>query len=448
VIYMAEITCLIIDDEVKLAKSLSFALRQAKINCLEAYDGESGLKVANEERPDIVLLDVRLPDLSGLDVLKKIRESLPEMPVIMMSAYGETKDAVSAMKIGASDYLTKPFDVDELILLVNEIISRKQLKGEVRYLRKRNTSAQNLMGESPKMNTLNDIINQVAKSKAKTILLSGETGVGKTIVAREIHNRNDNKDAPFIEINCSSLPEQLMEAELFGVVKGAYTGASSTRAGLVEIAENGTLFLDEIGELPPALQAKLLTLLESWTYRPIGSPREKTANVRVIAATNRNLSEGMKQGTFRKDLFFRLNVIPVEIPSLRERGSDVWLLATFFADNFSSREGSEPITFSLDVRKIFNDYHWPGNIRELKNIIERLTILYPGELISDDRLPSDLWNISDDGSDITKGVLADAERDLVLRVLRESNGRKGLAAEKLGISRHALKRRIQKLGVE
>lgn len=445
---MNTITCLIIDDEVKLAKSLSFALRQSKINCLEAYDGESGLKMAESERPDIILLDIRLPDLSGLDVLKKIRVSLPETPIIMISAYGDTKDAVNAMKIGASDYLTKPFDVDELILLVNETILRKKIKNEVRYLREKNIPSVNLIGDSPKMKTLSDVVSQVAKSKAKVILLFGETGVGKTMVAREIHNKNDDKDAPFVEINCSSLPEQLIEAELFGVVKGAYTGASTTRSGLVEIAENGTLFLDEIGELSLSLQAKLLTLLESWTYRPIGSPREKVANVRVIAATNRSLSESVEQGDFRKDLFFRLNVIPVEIPPLRDRGNDISLLTNFFAENLSKREGSQAITFSLGVRKIFNAYHWPGNIRELKNIIERLTILYPGELISDDRLPPDLLYIKNNADDTIKHVLADTERDLVLRALRECAGRKGLAAEKLGISRHALKRRIQKLGVE
>ncbi|MGH1485495.1 MAG: sigma-54-dependent transcriptional regulator [Cellvibrionaceae bacterium] len=447
---MNTITCLIIDDEVKLAKSLSFTLNQANINCLEAYDGASGFKLADNERPDIILLDVRLPDFSGLDVLKRIRTTLPETPVIMISAYGDTKDAVSAMKIGASDYLTKPFDVDELILLVRETISRKQLKSEVRYLREKNTLSQNLIGESQKMRVLSDVVNQVAHSKAKTILLLGETGVGKTMVAREIHNRNDNKDSPFVEINCSSLPEQLMEAELFGVVKGAYTGASTTRAGLVEIANKGTLFLDEIGELPLSLQAKLLTLLESWTYRPIGSPREKNADVRVIAATNRTLSESVEQGLFRKDLFFRLNVIPVDIPPLRDREEDIWLLANFFAATLSNREGSQPLTFSEDVRKIFNEYNWPGNIRELKNIIERLTILYPGELISDGQLPPDLWELSDSGNDTDtiKDALADAERDLVQRALRECHGRKGLAAEKLGISRHALKRRIQKLGIE
>jgi DNA-binding NtrC family response regulator len=445
---MGNINCLIIEDEVNLAKSISFALGQSKIDCIEAYDGESGFKMAEDERPDIILLDVKLPDFSGLDVLKRIKKNMPDTPIIMMSAYGDTKDAVSAMKIGAADYLTKPFDVDELILLVGETISRKKIKTEVRYLREKDAAINNFIGVSFKMKKLNEVVDQIAQSKAKIILLSGETGVGKTMVAREIHKKNSAEDSPFVEINCASLPEQLIEAELFGVVKGAYTGASSTRAGLVEIAENGTLFLDEIGELALPLQAKLLTLLESWTYRPIGSPREKKANVRVIAATNQDLSESVDAGTFRKDLYFRLMVIPIEIPALRLRGKDVCLLANFFAEYLSNREGSYPIMFTEEVRNIFNDYHWPGNVRELKNIIERLTILYPGELISKERLPTDLWNINKSKENTIKDTLADAERDLVLQALVENDGKKGLAAEKLGISRHALKRRIQKLGIE
>lgn len=445
---MTKRNCLIIDDEVPLANSLSFTLKQTEISCIEAYDGTSGLQMAERHRPDIILLDIRLPDASGIDILTHLKSTLPDIPVIMMSAYGQTKDAVTAMKIGAADYLTKPFDVDELILLIHKTLSSKQLNSEVQYLRERNNAAQNLIGNSKKMQGLRALIDQVANSKAKTILLSGETGVGKTLVAQEIHQRSSDKDAPFVEINCSTLPEQLMEAELFGVMKGAYTDARTSRAGLVEIAENGTLFLDEIGELPPPLQAKLLTLLESWRYRPIGSPREKTANVRIIAASNRDLADNVANGLFRQDLFFRLNVIPLEIPPLREREGDIWLLANFFAETLSLREGSQPLTFSTSVRQLLESYSWPGNIRELKNIVERLTILCPGQIICDDRLPPDLRELSKQDSHTIKDDLAEAERDLVQRALRECGGKKGLAAEKLGISRHALKRRIQKLGIE
>ncbi|MGH1426413.1 MAG: sigma-54-dependent transcriptional regulator [Arenicella sp.] len=444
---MSNIRCLIIDDEVQLAKSLSFTLKQSNIDCLEAYDGASGLLLLESEKPDVVLLDLKLPDMSGLDVLKNIIDHNHDVPVIMISAHGQTKDAVSAIKVGAIDYLTKPFDVDELVLSIQKTLSQKRLTKEVLYHRKKITTSDNLIGNSDIMLSLLASLDNVAKSKAKTILLFGETGVGKTVVAKEIHNKSDKNETPFVEINCSSLPEHLIEAELFGVEKGAYTGADSTRAGLVEVAEKGTLFLDEIGEMPLVLQAKLLTLLESWTYRSVGSSREKTADIRVIAATNRNLEESVENGTFRKDLFFRLNIIPIEIPALRHRGEDIWLLTNFFADALSGREGCVPLKMGNEIKNIFQAYHWPGNVRELKNIIERLTILYPGEDINVDWLPMDLRGVSSSTGETIKDTMNNAERDLVRRALSDCNGKKGLAAEKLGISRHALKRRIQKLGL-
>jgi two-component system response regulator AtoC len=445
---MNSIRCLIIDDEVQLAKSLSYTLSLSNISCLEAYDGNSGLEILQDERPDVVLLDLKLPDMSGLEVLKKIAELSLDIPVIMISAHGQTKDAVNAIKQGAIDYLTKPFDVNELVLLINKTLMQKRLAKEVQYHRKKVTSSDTLIGQSQIMQSLVADLENIATSKARIILLSGETGVGKTIVARGIHNRSENKNAPFVEINCSSLPENLIEAELFGVEKGAFTGANSTRAGLVEVAEKGTLFLDEIGELSLPLQAKLLTLLESWTYRPVGSPREKKADIRVIAATNRNLDESVENGEFRKDLFFRLNIIPMEIPALRYRGDDVWLLANCFVEQLSNREGCSPLTMPDEIRIIFEEYDWPGNVRELKNIIERLTILYPGKTILPEWLPTDLRGSSYNKGDTIKDAINNAERELVQRALGECNGKKGLTAEKLGISRHALKRRIQKLGLE
>ncbi len=441
------IRCLIIDDEVQLAKSLSFTLKQSNIDCIESYSGSSGLSRVEADKPDVVLLDLKLPDINGLDVLEKILIINPDIPVIMVSAHGQTKDAVSAIKFGAIDYLTKPFDVDELVLLINKTLSQRRLKKEVLYHRKKNTTSDSLIGESRVMLDLSENLDNIAKSKAKTILLYGETGVGKTLVAKEIHNKSDNKDAPFVEINCSSLPEHLIEAELFGVEKGAYTGADSSRAGLVDVAEKGTLFLDEIGEMPMILQAKLLTLLESWSYRSVGSSREKKADIRVIAATNRSLEQSVENGTFRKDLFFRLNIIPIEIPALRHRSNDIWLLANFFADSLSSREGCQPLQMANDIQAIFEEYHWPGNVRELKNIIERLTILYPGENIKPEWLPMDLRGLTSKSAETIKEAMDNAERDLVRRALSECEGKKGLAAEKLGISRHALKRRIQKLGL-
>lgn len=445
---MSNITTLIIDDEENLTKSLAFTLRHAGISSSRAHTGQEGLDKAEKERPDIILLDVRLPDISGLDVLDELRAKLPETPVIMISAYGDTKDAVRAIKNGAADYLTKPFDVDELIMLIREQISRKHLVSEVRYLREKSSVERNFIGEGSAVQALRERVERIAQSTVKTILLLGETGVGKAVVAREIHNQGGGKDVPFVEINCASLPEQLMEAELFGAEKGAYTGASSKRAGLVEIADTGTLFLDEIGELPINLQAKLLTFLEARTYRSIGSNREKKADVRVIAATNRDLEKGINDGSFRRDLYFRLNVMPIEIPRLSDRGEDVWLLTNYFAETFASNEGCSSVVFPQAIKEIFECYAWPGNVRELKNLIERLTILYPGQTIAENQLPQELRGITSD----TIGTIAEdlemAERELVEKALWECNGKKGIAAEKLGISRHALKRRIQRLGIE
>lgn len=445
---MTETTILIIDDEENLTRSLAFTLQPENIACLEAHDGASGLQKAEQEKPDIILLDVKLPDASGLNVLDDLLKVLPDTPIIMISAYGDTKDAVSAIKKGAADYLTKPFDIDELTFLIRENIARKNIKSEVRYLREKSVADRNFIGDSPVINELRDKVSRIAKSTVKTILLHGETGVGKAVIAREIHNLGDGVNTPFIEINCASLPEQLMEAELFGAEKGAYTGATSRRSGLVEIADKGTLFLDEIGELPLNLQAKLLTFLESWTYRPIGSPREKKAEVRVIAATNRDLEQAVEDGTFRQDLFFRLNVMPIEIPSLADREGDIWILALFFADYFAQKEGCAPISFAPAARSMIEDYKWPGNVRELKNLIERLTILYPEQEITESLLPPEIRGRSGKHHENIVEGLETEERKLVLKALRESGGKKGVAAEKLGISRHALKRRIQRLGIE
>ncbi len=445
---MSDISILIIDDEVNLTRSLAFTLKHENIDCLEAHDGASGIMLAEEKHPDIILLDVRLPDESGLNILDDLLAKVPHTPIIMISAYGDTKDAVTAIKKGAADYLTKPFDVDELTMLIRENISRKHIETEVRYLREKSVSEQSFIGDSYVIGELRTQVARVANSSVKTVLLLGETGVGKAVVAREIHNLREGIKSPFVEINCASLPEHLMEAELFGAEKGAYTGATARRSGLIEIAETGTLFLDEIGELEQGLQAKLLTFLESWTYRSIGSPREKRADVRVIAATNRDLETAVKNGTFRQDLFFRLNVMPIQIPKLADRGNDIWLLANYFAEYFAQKEGCDPISFPSATREKLESYNWPGNVRELKNLVERLTILYPERIVSESQLPLEIRSMERENQGSITESLENAEKKLVLQALRDANGKKGMAAEKLGISRHALKRRIQRLGIE
>jgi DNA-binding NtrC family response regulator len=446
---MDKTSILIIDDEKNLTRSLTFALSQSNMHCEVAHDGDTGIQLAMLERPDAILLDVRLENESGLDILPQLKSMLPDTPVIMMSAYGDTKDVVQAIKEGAVDYLTKPFDIDELLLLVDANIARKKLTDEVQYLRDKAAFSEGIIGDSPAVRQLSENIECVVASTLKTVLLLGDTGVGKTMVAKEIHAKSFDKSAPFVEINCASLPSELIEAELFGAEKGSYTGATSKRVGLIEVANQGTLFLDEIGELPLHLQAKLLTFLESWIYRPIGASREKTADVLVIMATNRDLNALVQENRFRNDLYFRINTMPITIPALRDRGDDLSILLNYFIDFYSNREASRPIELKGDTLDLLKQYQWPGNIRELKNLVERLTILYSGKTILPEYLPPEILNSPVHKKSVTiEDSLLNNERELILQALNECQWRKGLTAEKLGISRHALKRRIQKLGLE
>jgi len=444
---MSKTTVLIIDDEIKLTQSLAFTLRQAGITCLEAHNGSAGCNIATRESPDVILLDIRMPGQSGIEVLQWLKLELPHIPVIMMSAYDDTKDAVEAIKMGAVDYLSKPFDVDELIHLLEETSKRKQLESEVQYLRERYTNENEFIGTSHLIRALRTQLERVSDSKANSILISGETGVGKAVVAKQIHIRGSGADSPFVEINCATLPESQIEAELFGAEKGALPGLVTRQRGLVEIAQSGTLFLDEISEMPVAVQAKLLTFLETRTYRPVGLTREYKADIRVVAATNKNLEQSVEDQTFRQDLFFRLNVVPLHVPPLRERDGDVETLAFYFAGKFSEGAANRNISFTSSTLTFFKSYAWPGNVRELKNLIERLTILHPGKMISFEHLPPEIRNVEVKEPVSIEESMNNVERDMIHDALLKSGGKKGITAERLGISRHALKRKMQKLGM-
>ncbi|WP_417225677.1 sigma-54-dependent transcriptional regulator [Amphritea sp.] len=444
------ISVLVIDDERNLVRSIGFSLRDEGMVVTGAYSGSEGLEQAKILGPDVVLLDLGLPDISGIKVLVQLKAQYPDLPVIMISAHGDTRSAVKAVKEGAIDYITKPFDVDELVLLIRRSTERIRMLREIRFLRERNTETGPLVGSSKEMTLLRTAIERVGQSSGKTVLITGPSGTGKALVARALHDIRFT-NAPFIEVNCAALPEQLIEAELFGAERGAYTGANQRRAGLIDLADGGTLFLDEIGEIPLHLQAKLLSFLENRNYRPVGAGRERQANVFVVAATNRNLKEDVDDGHFRADLFYRLNVLPVDIPGLSQRDRDVTLLVTHFSELFAQQEGCEPIQLDESVLGLLEKYDWPGNIRELKNLMERLTILYPGKRIDVEMLPVEfhggqrgIQHVKED----YREAVEDHERQLILDALKESDWRKGLAAEKLGISRHALKRRIQRLNLE
>ena len=424
---------LIIDDERRLVRSLQLALEADGYGIAAAHTGNDGIETALDRQPDLVLLDLRLPDLSGLEVLKQLQLQLPACPVVMFSAHGDIKVAIEALKSGALDFITKPFDIHELKSLIARTLERCRLDKEVRFFRERELGEARLIGRSDAMRRLHEDLTRIARSGAKTLLLQGASGTG-----------------PFVEVNCAALPEQLLEAELFGSEKGAYTGAHQRRSGLVELANGGTLFLDEIGEMPLALQAKLLSFLEDHTYRPIGSNRVYQAEARVIAATNRELGQAAEEGSFRADLYYRLNVMPIRVPALVQRREDIPLLIEHFSLKMAASEGCSPVLIEPEIMNHLRDYEWPGNIRELKNLLERLTVLYPGEVVTPSMLPPEMQPTDHpafcaDGS--IEDRLAETERDIILRTLEQAGGRKGAAAEKLGISRHALKRRLQKLGI-
>lgn len=444
---------LIVDDEKSFVRSLTFALNQAGFHSQCAYTGEAGLAALEDNLPDLMLLDLRLPGMSGMDVLFEAARRYPELPIVMISAHGDTRAAVQAVKAGATDYLTKPFALDELLHLIRNITERTRMQEELTYHRTRGATSSGLVGSSEAMAHLWQTVQRVAGSSAGRILLLGESGTGKAVVARAIHEQSARSSEAFVEINCAALPEQLIEVELFGAEKGAYTGAHQKRSGLVALAHHGTLFLDEIGELPLALQAKFLHFLENGDYRPVGGSNH-TADVRVIGATNRSLEEEVRLGHFREDLYFRLNVIEMTIPPLRERGDDLRELLDAFIDSQAREESCRPITIPQETLELLLAYSWPGNVRELRNLVERLTILYPGQLIRRQHLPAEFHAVSVPQGDNDQSTassldqhLQRAERQLVLEALEKTGGRKGRAAEQLGLSRHAFKRRLQRLGI-
>lgn len=458
-------TILIIDDESSLVSSLTFALEEEGYTVHGAATAQAGLQAITDLRPDLVLLDLRLPDRTGLEVLEVMQRINGEPQVIMISAHGDTRAAVKAVKMGAADYLTKPFDLDDLLHTIRTVLERGQMAIEIDFHRRvalRNTG---LVGASAAMRELAATVERIAASNATRVLVLGESGTGKALVAKAVHAGSARAAGAFIEVNCASLPEQLIEAELFGAEKGAYTGAHQRRVGLVSLADKGTLFLDEIGEMPLNLQAKLLHFLEDGQYRAIGSTHSLQADVRVVAATNRDLAAEAAAGRFREDLYYRLNVICLTVPALRNRGDDVVQLAEHFAHHYACEEGVLPIRIADSAGTLLKGYRWPGNVRELKNLVERLTILFPGREIGVTDLPTEIAEVARNVQTAAVGgnsaastaprinasigtTLADTERDLLLSALEKCGGHKGRAADQLGISRHAFKRRLQRLGIE
>jgi two-component system, NtrC family, response regulator AtoC len=444
---MSQPSVLLIDDESDLVASLIYGLKAHGIEAEGAGDAAEGLAKLGRRLPDIALVDLRLPDASGLDLLTTIKARHPHLPVAMISAHGDIRVAVEAVKVGALDFIAKPFDLEDIVALVRNSIERRD-KPPAPRKQSVVEDETTLIGTSDAVNALRDNVQVVARSSARIILLLGPSGAGKGLVARLLHQHSARAGGPFVVVNCASLPEHLLEAELFGAERGAYTGAHQKRVGLVELAQGGTLFLDEVGELPLSLQAKLLRFLENRAFRPVGGSAERTADVRVVTATNRNIEAEVKAGNFRSDLYYRLNVVPIQVPSLAERRNDIMPLAEHFARIQAKSEGSAPISFASATRDLLVRYGWPGNIRELRNLIERFTILHAGQAIDARHLPAELTSNGVPSATGIEEQMVATERDILMRALKSAAGSKTKAADILGISRYALKRRLNRLNLD
>jgi len=449
---------LIIDDEKLIRWSLQKNLSGAGYEVLEAEDGERALKMLDDEGADLILLDVRLPKKDGLEVLEQVMKYHVEIPVILMTAFSSVEGAVDAMKRGAYHYLVKPFNHDEVLLLVAKALDTTRLRRElalVRQQQQQQFGTGTLVGKSPKMREVSELIWKVAASAATTVLVQGESGTGKDLAAKAIHYSSDRAAKPFMNITCSALPETLLESELMGYEKGAFTDARERKHGLFELADGGTVFLDEVGDMGIGLQAKLLRFLEDKTFRRIGGSRDIMVDVRIVAATNRNLEQSVREGEFREDLYYRMNVIPVEMPPLRERSEDIELLVCHFIERFNAEFRKQTRDMSQEALRLLERHSWPGNVRELRNVIERAMILENKEMLGVEDLPAGIRQLADsdsgDGASRWRFVLPDEgyglrqmEEEMVRQALEKTAGNQSQAAELLRISRDALRYKIRK----
>lgn len=447
---------LIIDDEPEICSMVADILRDEGHRVTMAYDGLSGLKHLAREMPDVCLLDVWLPDIDGLRVLEKIRTQGFDVSVVMLSGHANIETAVKSTRLGAVDFLEKPLSLEKLLLSVENALRIRALRTENANLRTRMEKRYRLIGESMAMIHVRETIDVVA-GKNSTVLITGENGTGKENVARRIHENSPRSRKPFIAINCAAIPEQLIEAELFGFEKGSFTGAVQSKRGKFELAHGGTIFLDEIGDMSLKVQSKLLRVLQEQRFERIGSDESQDVDVRIIAATNKNLEEAIKKGEFREDLFYRLNVIPIHMPPLRERGGDIIALANYYLGVFCAEEGITVKRFSPDVERCLLSYNWPGNIRELKNIMERLSIMVRSEQIDvchlpDGFVPEESPPANDFQAfhfvDNFRDARAEFERLYILHKLRENEFNISRTAEKIGLERSHLYRKLKVFGIE
>ncbi|HUI45299.1 MAG TPA: sigma-54 dependent transcriptional regulator [Nitrospirota bacterium] len=475
---------LVIEDDETVRDVLRFFLTSRKFDVSLAENGETGLDMARVEKFDLILTDLVMPGITGMDVLKEITAATTSVPVIVMTAFSTVQTAVEAMRNGAFDYVTKPFNLDELIIVLEKALSVSKLQKENVMLKmqlKKKYNFKGLVGDSPSMQTVYELIEKIADTDS-TILITGESGTGKELIAKTIHYNNISRaGGPFVPINCAAIPRDLLESELFGHEKGAFTGAINTRLGRFELAQGGTLFLDEVGELDPSLQVKLLRVLQEREFERVGGMKTIKVDVRILAATNKDLEKATKEGKFREDLYYRLNVIPLHLPPLRSRQEDIPLLAAFFGQEFCRKKKREPFSLDPQVMDCLLKYRWPGNVRELENLMERLTILVSGPVVQLSDLPEKLhlttredseaaatpmatsfrapdaavpqhmqgsdFELGETGIDLNELVAA-MERNMILKALKKSDGVRSKAAQFLGLNRTTLLEKMKKMKIE
>jgi DNA-binding NtrC family response regulator len=456
---MAREKLLVVEDEKLIRWSIREMLTQEGYNVLEAASGSEALACLDHDDCDLVLLDYRLPDITGLEILEWVHKNMPEVSVVMMTAYGSVETAVQAMKLGVYDYLTKPVNLGELSVIVGKALETTRLRRELRRLRNEQESGHgtpHIIGASPAMREILSLVDKIVVSQATTVLLEGESGTGKNLVAKAIHYGGARADRPYVTVTCSAITETLLESELFGHERGAFTDAKAQKKGLLELADGGTVFLDEIGEMGTSLQAKLLRFLEDRTIKRVGGTRDIQVDVRVIAATNRDLDQAVRQGRFREDLYYRLKVIPIVLPPLRDRREDIPLLVQHFLENFNREFHKNTRMFAPAAMDCLKRHPWHGNIRELKNAVERVMILEDKDVINLEDLPDSLSGTSrGDHAGMVHGptvdlgsmTLEEIEKEAIRAALEKTSNNQVRAAVLLGVTRDTLRYRLKKFGM-
>jgi len=441
---------LIVEDEEKLRRVIQLQLTAAGYEVEQAGTAEEGLRLADGAH--LILTDLRLPGMDGIELIRKLREQNSQTPIIVMTAFGTVENAVEAMKLGAVDFLPKPFSMDHLMTVIEKALEVRALRDENLRLRQeldRRYCFDNIIGRSPAMQEIFATIERVAPTRA-TVLIAGESGTGKDLIARAIHHHSPRRDKPFVKINCAAIPENLMESELFGYEKGAFTGAVTSKPGKFEQADTGTVFLDEIGDVPPSVQVKLLRVLQEREFERLGSNKTRHIDVRVLAATNADLRAALESGEFREDLYYRLNVVPINVPPLRERKEDIPALVEHFIRKHREDLGSRVESISEEALDVLMRYHWPGNVRELENVIERSLVLCPGDRLEARDIRLDTARKAAPPADgfLPPGkTLQEYEHDLIRKALELAKGNKSQAARLLGLTRNALRYRLSQMGL-